>query len=394
MAARFGHAMLAHWSFEPGLLYLNHGTVGATPRRVLAEQQRIRDEIERCPARFMLRELADLKQIPMRIEPRTRTAAARVGEFVGARGEDLVFVDNTTTGIAAVLASLAFAPGDEILLADHGYGAVDRAARHVTARAGAVVRTFELPWPRYDDDDAIVAAFAAALSPRTKLAIVDHVTSGSALVMPVEGIARVAREAGVPLLVDGAHAPGMLALDLPAIGADWWIGNLHKWAMAPRGCGILWARPERQAELHPSVISWGLGLGVTAEFDWTGTRDPSAMLSAPEGIAFLRELGFDDVRAWSHAIAWGAAQSLAERWRVELPMREAQVGSMVTVPLPARFGTTPEAIQSLKDELLYDDGIEVQMHAWKGRGWMRISGQVYLEASDIERLARAMEARR
>jgi isopenicillin-N epimerase len=197
----------------------------------------------------------------------------------------------------------------------------------------------------------------------------------------------------VPVLVDGAHAPGMLPLDVPAIGADWYTGNLHKWAMAPRSCGFLWAPPERQAVLHPPVISWGYGLGFAAEFDWTGTRDATAMLAAPEGLAFMRQLGLDAMRAWNHALAWESACRLAERWGQTLPMREAQVGSMVTLPLPARFGETPEAIQRLKDALLYDDGIEVQMHAWKGRGWMRLSGQVYVEAADVDRLAHAMEAR-
>lgn len=392
MSAVFGHAMLDHWMLDPAVLYLNHGTVGCTPRRVLAAQQKIRDAIEANPARWMLRELADLKQIRMRLEPRTRTAAAAVATFVGARAEDLVFTDNTTTGVAAVLGSIAFAPGDEILLTDHGYGAVERAARHVASRSGAVVRTVELPWPRFDEN-GIVEAFAAALTPRTRLAIVDHVTSGSALVLPVEAMVARARAAGVPILVDGAHAPGMLPLRLDALGADWWTGNLHKWAMAPRGCAILWARPDRQHELHPAIVSWGYGLGFAAEFDWTGTRDPSAMLVAPEGIAFLEALGLAEVRAWNHAIAWDGARMLADRWKVDLPMHESQVGSMATVPLPERFGVTSEAIQALKDDLLYEDGIEVQMHAWKGRGWVRISGQVYVEPGDLERLARAMEAR-
>ncbi len=392
MTPAFGHAMLEHWMLDPAVLYLNHGTVGATPRRVLARQQEFRDQMERQPARFMLRELADVKQIPMRMEPRLRTAAREVAAFLGAREADLVFVDNATSGVNAVLRSLRFEPGDEILLTDHGYGAIERVARHVAERAGAVVRTVALPGTGATAA-AISQAIGDALAPRTRLAIVDHVTSGSALVLPIADIAARCRAAGVPLLVDGAHAPGALPLDIPAIGADWYTGNLHKWAMAPRGCGVLWAPPARQAALHPSVISWGYELGLAAEFDWPGTRDPSAFLAAPEGIAFLRDLGLDAVRAHNHALAWDAARFLADRWGVPPPADESLVGCMVTVPMPARFGADSESVQRLKDALLYDDGIEVQMHAGSGRGWLRLSAQVYVERGDVERLAKALEAR-
>ncbi len=392
MSARFGHAMLEHWLLDPRALYLNHGTVGATPRRVLARQQALRDEMERHPARWMLRELADVRQIRMRMEPRMRTAAREVAVFLGARGEDVAFVDNATAGANAVLHSFPFAPGDEVLVTDFGYGAMTIAARHHAGRAGATVRTVEMPYPGLTPERTI-ETIVNAIGPRTRLALVDHVTAGTALVLPIAEIVARCRARGVAVLVDGAHVPGALPLDLGAIDADWYTGNLHKWAMAPRSCGLLWARPERRAGLHPPVISWGYDLGFDAEFDWPGTRDPTPALAAPEGFAFLHDLGFDAVHAWNHATAWEMACFLADRWGEPLPMDESMVGTMVTVALPARFGADADSVQRLKDALLYEDDIEVQLFAWRGRGWLRLCGQVYVEPADAERLARAIEAR-
>jgi len=388
----FGRARLAEWALDPAITYLNHGTVGATPRRVLAAQQEIRDAIERQPARFLIRELADVKQVAMRVRPRMRVAADAVAAFLGARGDDLVFVDNATAGINAVLRSLRFEPGNEILLTDHGYGSVVHVAKHVAGLAGARVVTVELPHPRWDAG-AIVEAIAGALGPRTRLAIVDHVTSPTALVLPVAQIAARCREADVPVLVDGAHGPGAIAFDLPATGADWYTGNLHKWAMAPRSSAMLWAPPERQAGLHPPVISWGYGLGFAAEFDLTGTRDPSPWLAAPDGLAFMRDLGLDALREWNHRLAWGSARLLADRWSVELPQDESLVGCMVSVPLPGRFGATPEDAARLKDALLYEDSIEAHLMSFRGRLLWRISAQAYNEPADVERAAQAIERR-
>lgn len=388
----FGRALRAEWALDPAATYLNHGTVGATPRRVLAAQQAIRDEIQRQPARFLLRELADVQQIPMRARPRMRVAADAVAEFLGARGEDLAFVDNATAGVNAVLRSLRLEPGDEILLTDHGYGSVGFVARHVAERAGARVVTVDLPWPG-GDAPAIVEAFAGAIGPRTRVAVVDQVTSPTALRLPVAEIAARCRAAGVAVLVDGAHGPGALEFAIPDLGADWYTGNLHKWAMAPISSGVLWARPERQHDLHPPAISWGYGLGLAAEFDLQGTRDPSPWLAAPEGLAFMRDLGLGAMRAWNHGLAWNSARALADRWGVPLPQDESMVGTMAAVLLPARFGATREDGVRLKDALLYEDGIEAQVLEFRGRLLWRLSAQVYNDADDVERAARALERR-
>ena len=226
-------------------------------------------EIELQPARFMLRELADVGEIPFHSVPRMRAAAAKVAEFVGARADDVAFVDNATTGCNSVLRSLRFAAGDELLVADHGYGAVTNTVRYVAERAGATVKAVELPYPGPSGTtpESIVAAIEAALTARTRLLVIDHITSGSALVLPIAEIAARCRARGVLTLIDGAHAPGALPLDIPALGVDFYTGNLHKWAMAARSCALIWAAPQHQAELHPTVISWGYGRGMAAEFD-------------------------------------------------------------------------------------------------------------------------------
>ncbi len=386
----FGHPMLAHWALDPQIVYLNHGTVGAPPRRVLAAQQAICDEIERQPARFLLRELAAIRVGGPRTEPpRLRAAAAALAPHFGVRGDDLVFVDNATAGANAVLRSLPFAPGDELLVTDHGYGGVTNAARYVARERGATLRTVVLPYPE-TTPDGVLAALDAALGPRTRLALVDHITSETALVLPAAEIAALCRARGVPVLIDGAHAPGALPLDIPAIGADWYVGNLHKWAWTPRPCGILWAAPERQAGLHPPVISWGLDQGLATEFDLLGTRDPTANLAAPVALDLLDSVGAERVRAWNDGTVWHAAERLAARWGTSLDVPRAMAGPMVTLPLPESLGSAPEDAARLRDALLFGAAIEVQVHARAGRLWTRIAAQIYNEPADYDRLGDAV----
>jgi isopenicillin-N epimerase len=381
--------MLAEWLLDPECAYLNHGTVGAPPTRVLKKQQALRDEIEQQPSRFMLRELTGEHPAPWRHESRLREAAAPVAAFLGSRGEDLVFVPSVTTGTNAVLRSVALERGDEIVVADLAYGAVKLAVDVVARERGAVVRTIELPYP-VRSRDAIVQAFASALTARTRLVIVDHITAQTALVMPVAEIAAVCRALGIPVLVDGAHAPGSLAVNIAALGVDYYSANLHKWAHAPRACGVLWAAPDRQQTLRHPVVSWGSGKGFLREFEWHATADPTPYLAAPEGIALLGEWGFESVLAYMHGLAWEAAGLLTTRWQTTLETPRDMVGALVTVPLPERAGATDDDAKRLRLSLLVEDRIEVALHAWRGRLWARISAQVYNDRSDIERLANAV----
>ena len=388
----FGHGMLEHWMLDPECTYLNHGTVGAPPRRVLQKQQALRDEMERQPSRFMLRELNGLQPMPWRSVSRLREASDQVAVFLGSRPDDLVFVPNVTTGLNAVLGSLPLGAGDEVVITDLAYGAIALAAGFVCDRAGATLRTVHLEYPMHDAGD-VVEPIVRALTPHTKLLVIDHVTAQTALVLPVAAVAAECHARGVPVLVDGAHVPGARPLDIPSLGVDWYSANLHKWAHAPRGCGILWAAQERQSVLRFPVVSWGHDKGFREEFEHTATCDPTSLLAAPEGIALLREWDFDACVTYMHGLAWEAAGILTERWRTTFEIPRAMVGTMVTVPLPEGAGTTDADAARLRLALLLEDRIEVQLHAWRGRLWTRVSAQIYNDRSDIARLADAVARR-
>ena len=393
-APPFGRSFLSHWLLDPEITYLNHGTVGVTPRRVLDVQQKLRDEMERQPARFVLRELSGASGRHDLPESRLRVAAAAVADFLGANPDDLAFVQNATTGINAVLRSFDFRPGDEILVANLAYGAVARTAHFVARERGAVVRPVDLPFPT-PDPDAVVDAYLKAAGPRARLAVVDAITAETALVLPVAKFAAALRARGIAVLVDAAHAPGAIPVDIPSLGVDWYVANLHKWAMAPRGCAILWAAPERQEGLRPSVTSWGFELGFLKEFEWVPTHDPTPYLAAPEGIAFLRDLGLEAAQAYNHDLAWQGGHRLADRWGTAsgLVTPETMIGTMISIPLPESLGSTRAEAGALKDALLYEDHIEVGPFAHEGRLYIRIAAQIYNDLEDFDRLGDAIEAR-
>jgi len=388
----FGRARLDDWLLDPGSTYLNHGTVGAPPRRVLVAQQALRDEIERQPSKFLLRELAGSMPAPWRGETRLREAARKVAAFVGARAEDLVFVPNVTTGLNVVLQSLPLGPGNEIVMTDLAYGAIAFAVASVARERGAAVRTVASPFP-FSRPGQIVDVIRAALTAETRLVVIDHVTANTALILPVAEIAAACHERGVPVLVDGAHAPGSIAVDVPALGADWYSANLHKWAHAPRSSGFLWAHADRQAGLRNPVVSWGSGQGFVREFEWSATADPTPYLIAPVGLALLQEWGFEAVLRYMHELAWEGAQRLCGRWRTQLETPREMVGAMVSVPLPESVGTTEAEAARLRLSLLEDDQIEVHVHARQGRIWARVSAQIYNDLGDIDRLADAVARR-
>ena len=376
----FGNAARALWPLDPKVAYLNHGTVGVTPRAVLAAQTTLRDRIETQPAKFMLRDYKDA----------LRKAADTAATVFGGRGRDYVFTDNATAGINAVLRSLPLAEGQEVLVTDHTYGAIRNAAAYACRQSGAKLVVVSIPFPSAGPDEAI-AALSNALSERTRLAILDHITSETALVLPLEAMIVLCRGVGAKVLIDGAHAPGTLALDIPALGADWYAANLHKWYFAPRGCGLLWADEAAQEDLHPASISWRLDEGYTAEFDWNGTRDPSPFLCFPEGVAFMDKLGAEAVRAYNHDLVVRGAGLLFERFGPDLSIPEAMTGAMALAPLPTSLPTGANHAQSLRDALLFQHDIEVPIVAWAGRLWARTAAQVYCEMRDFERLADAVE---
>lgn len=381
-AGAFGAALRPLWRFGEGVTYLNNGSFGAAPSVVLEAQVAWRDRIQAAPSPFFQYEYPAL----------IREAADRVARWLGGRGEDLVFVDNATTGVNAVLRSLPLVPGDEILITSSTYGAVKNAVRFLAAAQGARVVEAALSFPP-EGSEQVVEVLARAVTPRTRLAVLDHIVSENALVLPVAAMARRLRARGVPVLVDGAHAPGQVPVDLTGLDVDWYVGNLYKWAFAPLGCAVLWARPERQVDLHPPVLSWGLGQGFTAEFDWAGTHDPSPWLSAPDAIAFHDRLGGPALCARNRALVLEAGRLLADAWGVEPALPPAEmIGSMLMVRLPGSPAATPEARDALRAALWREHHIEVPPMILGERLWGRISAQAYNELDDYRRLAAAVKA--
>ena len=318
-----------------------------------------------------------------------RRAAADVAAFVGANADDLVFIDNTTAGVNAVMQSLRLSAGDDVVVSDQAYGGIVAPVRHWAARAGASVRVAELPYPKFDPA-AAVARIGDAITPRTRLVIAEHIAAETALIHPIEAIVRACHDRGVPVLVDGAHVPGHLELNVSAIGADVYVANLHKWAMAPRSSAFMVASPAFQQDLHPPVVSWGYGTGYTSEFDWVGTRDVTPWLVAPDGIRFVEALNPTAWRRYTHDLAWTGARMLTEQWGTTVDMPESSVGSMVTVVTAERCGTTKADALRLRDHLLFEHNIEVQVHARVNRVWIRFCAQAYTDMTDVEKLGAAV----
>ena len=362
------------WDLDPEFLTVNHGSFGATPRTVLAAQRAWQDRMERQPTRFMIAEL------PAAI----RKAADDLGRFVNADGRDIVFADNATTACNAVLRSLSLQPGDEVLILSHAYGAVRNAVRFVTQQAGAAITEAATPFPG-PTEDGLVAAVADAITPRTRLAVIDHITSGSAIVLPAARIVAACHAFGVPVLIDGAHAPGQIDLDIAAIGADWYAGNCHKWLCAPKGCAFLHAQPARQEGLHPGTISHGFGKGFRAEFDWTGTTDPSRFLAVTAAIDFHHRLGGAALRELNRALAAAGADCVARRLDTEAGATGTLAAAMGTVRLPVG-DASPENALAIRARLLAA-GTDAPVHALDGALWLRLSTFAYNRTEDFVRLA-------
>lgn len=385
----------AFWALDPEVAYLNHGSYGATPRPVLAHQQRLRDELEREPIEFLSRQR----------QSRIDEARAALAGFVGAHTDDLAFVANATTGVNAVLRSLRFESDDELLVTDHAYNACRNALDFVAERAGARVVVAPLPFP-LESPGEVVDALLARVTPRTRLAMIDHVTSPTALLLPIEEIATALSARGVEVLVDGAHAPGMVPLDLDALGGlgvTYYSGNCHKWLCAPKGAGFLWVRPERRASIRPTVISHGANALDTSrsrfhhEFDWVGTGDITPWLCVPtaiDAVGAAFEGGWDAIRARNRALALEARDLLLEALAVTAPPApDDMLGSMAALPLRWPDGVTPgRGPDELGERLIRDYRIEVPVMRWPSppRRLLRISAQLYNTRADYDRLAEAL----
>ncbi len=387
-------SLRAHWSLDPEVRFLNHGSFGACPTAVLQQQAELRARMEAEPVRFLHRE----------VEPLLDEARAALAAFVDADADDVSFVTNATTGVNTVLRSLRFEPGDELLTTDHEYNASRNALEYAASRWGAKVVVAKLPWPM-TSADAVVDAVLAHVTPRTRLLLVDHVSSQTAVVMPLARLIAALRERGVETLVDGAHGPGMLPLSLRTLGAGYYTGNCHKWLCAPKGAAFLHVRRDLQPALKPLAVSHGHNSGRTdrsrfrLDFDWTGTHDPSAFLCVPHAIRVVGGLlpgGWPEVMRSNHEKALAARKLLCARMKVTPDCPDDMVGSMATVRLPDGFPEPPQPplyVDPLHLRLFDEYRIEVPIVPWPKppHRHVRVSAQLYNTPDEYVALADALE---
>ena len=376
--------MKQHWLLDPAVTFLNHGSFGATPIAVLQKQDELRTRMEREPVRFMVREL----------EPLLDGARATVANFAGADEAGFAFVPNATAAINAVLRSLDLDQNDELLTTDHEYNATRNVIDYVANLTGARVVVASIPFP-IASAGVVIDRIREKVTRRTRLVIIDHVVSQTALVFPVE---RLIRElAPLDVLVDGAHAPGMLPLELRNLGAAYYTGNLHKWVCAPKGAAFLYVRPNRRLALRPAAISHGANATrrdrsrFHLEFDWTGTFDPTPWLASAFAIDFMNGLvdgGWPEIMRRNRELALRARDLLCAALGIEKPAPDDMLGSMAAVPLPDGDA------DALQDELLFTHGIEVPLMPWPQppKRLLRVSAQLYNTIDDYQRLAGALPA--
>jgi isopenicillin-N epimerase len=381
------------WQLDPTVTFLNHGAFGACPTSVLEQQQAFRQQLEREPLRFVMREF----------EPLLDIARAALAEFVKADPADLVFVNNATTGVNSVLRSLTFEPGDELLTTSHAYNACRNALEFVAQRWGAKIVVAAIPFP-LEDAEQIVQAVLGCVTSRTKLALLDHITSPTALIFPLQKLVKALDQLGIDSLVDGAHAPGMVPLNLPEIGAAYYTGNCHKWMCAPKGTAFLYVKRDRQFQIRPLTISHGANSPRSdysrfqLEFGWTGTHDPTSFLCLPAVLKFMNAQlpqGWVDVMAHNHALALQARRILCETLEQPMPCPDEMIGAIAAIPLPSSFGVPQygaNGIDTLQDWLWENYSIEVPIIPWidPTQRLIRVSAQLYNHVDQYRYLAEAL----
>lgn len=395
LGARSGASeFVRHWSLDADVAFLNHGSFGACPIPVLEAQTRLRDRLERGPVQFLLRELDEL----------ATSARAETAAFVGVDRDDLVFVPNATTGVNTILRSLSFEPGDELLTTSHEYNACRNAMDFVAARAGARVVAVDVPFP-VGSSDEIVERLLEGVSDRTRLAVVDHITSLTGMVMPIRGIVRVLAERGIDTLVDGAHGPGMIPLDITDIGSAYYTGNCHKWLCTPKGAAILYVRRELQPSIRPLTISHGANSKRTdasrfqLEFVWTGTHDPTPYLCIPESIRFMGSLlpgGWSELMARNRDLALRARTLLCDAVGVAPACPDEMIGTLASVPLSEgtyHFTTTALEFDELDAVLREEYGFEVPVLAYPPgpASIIRVAAQIYNTIEQYAALAETLK---
>lgn len=390
-----GNDLAQHWLLDRSVTFLNHGSFGACPIPVLETQSRLRRGLEQEPVTFLVNDLEQLLD----------EARRRLGEFIGADPADIAFVPNATTGFNSVLRSLQFSSGDELLITNHSYNAARTTVEYVAAQWGAGVVVAELPFPLKNEGE-VIEAILRRVTPRTRLALIDHITSPTAMILPVGALVSELQRRGVDTLVDAAHAPGMLPLEVSSIGAAYYTGNCHKWLCAPKGAAFLHVRKDRQHLVRPTTISHGANSPRTdrsrylLEFDWPGTHDPTPYLSIPAAIDFVGSLvpgGWPEVMRRNHLLALEARDLLCRHLRIAAPIPDEMIGSMATIPLPDGPGDvvlSPLDSDPLHHVLFERFRIEVPVWPWphSPRRILRLSAHLYNHLADYQKLAQGLDS--
>lgn len=369
---------------DPDITFLNHGSFGATPKPVFADYQEWQRRLESQPVHFLTKILPDL----------LHEARSLLGMYLNAAAEELVFIPNATYGVNAIARSLDLQPGDEVLATNHEYGACDRVWQFVCQKTGALYRRQPVSFPSGTQSD-IVEQIWSGVNERTRLIFTSHITSPTALTIPTAEICARARHAGILTLVDGAHAPGQIPVNLGAIGADFYSGNCHKWMLAPKGAGFLYASPGVQHLVQPLVVSWGwqaeesftTGSQFVDYFQWRGTDDPAACLAVPAAIRFMEQHNWEDVRRQCCSLLGQSLERIGELTGLPglYPASDGCFHQMGAAELPYQ----PD-LRVFKQRLYDEYWVEVPCVEWEGRNFLRISVQAYNDQSDIDRLIQAL----
>ena len=365
------------WMLDPEITYLNHGSFGARTLQVHDSQLEFKQLFERSPIQFLDRSRQDL----------ICESRDVVSSFLQCDSSGFGFVDNATTGVACVVQSIECTPSDEILTTNHVYNGIRQLLSHHAQRTGCSYRELEIPFPIKNANE-ILSIIVASVTSKTKLLVVDHVTSITSIVFPIDEIIHECHKRGILVLVDGAHASGMLDVNIDSLNADWYVGNLHKWVCAPVGAGFVWTHEKHRNSTHPLTVSHFLNTNYTDEFDWQGTKDISPWLAAATAIQTGDSIGWDRIREHNHTLATWMHQELLEGLGLEpiVPIDGSLLGSMATVVLPAGFPSTYEDCYQLRDQIFTDFKIEVPIFHFEKRCLMRVSAQLYTKNSDIGQL--------
>lgn len=370
------------WGLDPSIVFLNHGSFGATPKSILATQARWRSTMEEDPVYF------NMEILPQMI----RNSAERLATFLHTSAEQLVFVDNATTGVNAVLRSLlpVLRPSDEIVTTSHVYGAVWQTLQYLRDSTGVRLVTAEVPFP-ISHNDEVINAVKSALTPATKLVVVDHITSPTGILFPIEEIIRICQENEIYTLIDGAHAPGNVPINLDELQPSWYTGNCHKWMCAPKGTAFLWTSKEMAPFTHPTVISHNYKTGFIPEFDWTGTKDLISILCLPDVLDLIQEWGgVEEITRKNKELLLKGRDILTSSLGIEAPASVSFLTTMATLPLTFEISPNEEAKLQLNKRLRSERSIQMPFMPFNNKMWFRISAFLYNTEDEYQYLAESL----